>query len=135
MKNVITFTMFTLREAFSKKIVITFAAISSFVLLCFAIFFSVVTVDSLLSMNDSVQDADGVIDFDAAVFMEVLVGLEGNPRIKAMLGANPLQSMVISGLGDISIIAKDHLSDDDGSEFLEALDVILMRRFGDLARA
>ncbi|OGU56740.1 MAG: hypothetical protein A2V66_04760 [Ignavibacteria bacterium RBG_13_36_8] len=49
MKNIITITQFTLREAFSKKIFITFIGVSSFILLMFILLFFTVSVDDLLS--------------------------------------------------------------------------------------
>ncbi|MFC2134780.1 ABC transporter permease [Bacteroidota bacterium] len=47
MKNILTLTQFTLREAFSKKIFITFLGVSSFILLMFVILFLTVSLDDL----------------------------------------------------------------------------------------
>ena len=49
MKNILTLTNFTLREAFSRKIFITFIGVSTFILLIFSILFATTSLDDITS--------------------------------------------------------------------------------------
>lgn len=71
MKNILTITSFTLREAFSKKIVITFAAISTFVLLGFIVFFSAANMEDM-ALFDSGQGTENVME-DILKFFKMLI--------------------------------------------------------------
>lgn len=66
MKNIITISNYTIREALSRKIIITFFAVSTFVILSFALLFSLVSFEDLTAMvntqgSSSVNIAEEVL--------------------------------------------------------------------------
>jgi ABC-type transport system involved in multi-copper enzyme maturation permease subunit len=103
MKNIIIFTLFTLREAFSKKIVITFAAISTFVLLCFAVFFSVVGIDDLVGLDSSGRDARGMVeDIFNFIKMAIVLPLYGGGLFLSIFSASGfIPSMLEKGNAEL----------------------------------
>ena len=63
MKNIITRSNFTIREALSRKIFVTFFAISTFVVLIFGLVFALVSFEDLSGMvNSSHRDPAGVAE-------------------------------------------------------------------------
>ncbi len=121
MKNIITFTMFTLRETFSKKIVITFAAISTFVLLCFALFFTFVSLDNMINMGDSSQGQQNLIeDIFYFIKMGLVIPLFGGGLFLAIFSASGLiPSMLEKGTAELIL-----------SKPISRMQLILGRYFG-----
>lgn len=60
MDNIITISKFTLREALSRKIIVTFFAISTFVILCFILLFSLVSFEDFQSMVSGNSGGDPI---------------------------------------------------------------------------
>lgn len=103
MKNILTITLFTLREAFSKKIVITFAAISSFVLLCFVIFFTAASMEDMVSMGSSSQSTENMIG-DILKFFKMLIVVPlfgGGLFLSIFSAAGFIPSMLEKGSADL----------------------------------
>jgi ABC-type transport system involved in multi-copper enzyme maturation permease subunit len=74
MKNIITLTKFTLREALSKKLFIFFAGISTFVLLIFILIFSLFSTSDLMGVipQNSGKETTQIFK-DAVVFFKVAI--------------------------------------------------------------
>lgn len=103
MKNILIFTLYTLREAFSKKIVITFAAISTFILLGFIIFFTTVNIEDMMSMGNSGQNAGNVMEDILKFFkMLIVVPLYGGGLFLSIFSASGfIPSMLEKGSADL----------------------------------
>jgi ABC-2 type transport system permease protein len=66
MENILTISNFTIREALSRKIIVTFFAISTFVIMVFALLFSLVSFEDLSGMvnvngNDPLDIATDIV--------------------------------------------------------------------------
>lgn len=73
MKNILNLTLFTVREAFSKKIIITFAGISTFVLFVFILLFSTMNIDEMTSMVQTNNYESEELLAKLAVFFKMLI--------------------------------------------------------------
>lgn len=72
MKNILTITNLTVREAFSRKIFVTFAAVSAVTLILFVVFFIAVDTDQMISVVKEKQSSKDFIA-DLVRFFRVLI--------------------------------------------------------------
>ena len=106
MENIITISNFTIREALSRKIIITFFAISTFVILIFALLFALVSMDDLSGMvqTNSMDSLEIAGEIAKGIKLFVVAPLFGGGLFLSIFSASSfIPNMLEKGSADVII--------------------------------
>ena len=106
MENIILISNFTIREALSRKIIITFFAISTFVILLFAILFSLVSLEDLSGMvsSNSTDKVNAAKEIVKGLNLFIVAPLFGGGLFLSIFSASSfIPNMLEKGAADLII--------------------------------
>ncbi|MBU1100954.1 MAG: ABC transporter permease [Bacteroidetes bacterium] len=129
MRNILTITQYTFKEAFSRKIFLTFFGISSFVLLIFSLIFYFVGFDNLTGMaGTSNEMTDNVLTQVADFFkMMIVMPLFGGGLFLSIFSASSfIPNMLEKGNIDLILSKPVSRSQVIWGKFLGGISIVLL---------